>query len=75
LLLLKDLWDGFLTIGGEYAIGRGYFEGIEGELVWNGKEFSISNENGMKITPVDEQDNELITTAIESLQPNAKDER
>ena len=39
------------------------------------KEFSISNENGMKITPVDEQDNELITTAIESLQPNAKDER
>jgi CRISPR/Cas system CSM-associated protein Csm3 (group 7 of RAMP superfamily) len=74
LLILKDLWDGFLTIGGESAIGRGHFEGIEGELIWDGKVFDMSDEDGIKITPVNEKDNDLITTALDSLQPSAKHE-
>ena len=33
LLVLKDLWTGDLSIGGEKAIGRGVFNGIFADLV------------------------------------------
>jgi CRISPR/Cas system CSM-associated protein Csm3 (group 7 of RAMP superfamily) len=34
LLVLKDLWNGDLAIGGEKNIGRGVFEGVRAEIAW-----------------------------------------
>ncbi|WP_029522230.1 RAMP superfamily CRISPR-associated protein [Persephonella sp. KM09-Lau-8] len=50
LLLLKDLWTGHLTIGGEKNIGRGTFEGIFAKIVYEKGEEKIKaileNKNG-----------------------------
>lgn len=65
LLVLKDLWTGDLAVGGEKAVGRGVFEGVEAKICWdNGtatlkaeiaglsiKEKENENENEKVITP------------------------
>lgn len=34
LLVLKDLWNGDLAVGGEKNIGRGIFQGVRAEIDW-----------------------------------------
>ncbi len=36
LLVLKDLWTGDLAVGGEKSVGRGIFEGVSFDVVFNG---------------------------------------
>jgi CRISPR/Cas system CSM-associated protein Csm3 (group 7 of RAMP superfamily) len=65
LLLLKDLWDGFLPIGGESSIGRGRLTGIDGSLEWQGKTYELTNKGGnLKISP---EEDDLLFKAIQSL--------
>lgn len=65
LLLLKDLWNGFLPIGGESSIGRGRLTGIDGNLEWQGMAYELSNEAGkIKISP---EDDGLLIKAAQSL--------
>lgn len=46
LFLLKDLWTGHMTVGGEKSIGRGGLEGISGTITFKGKTYSL-NEKGL----------------------------
>ena len=41
LLVLKDLWTGDLAVGGEKNVGRGVFEGFQGEIIWNNKMLTL----------------------------------
>lgn len=45
LLVLKDLWTGDLAVGGDKAIGRGVFEGVEADIRWNDQTVSLKKEN------------------------------
>lgn len=65
LLLLKDLWTGFLSVGGEASVGRGRLQGQEATLIWQGKTWQI------KIDPADEQGRNLSVT-VDDLQMNAR---
>lgn len=65
LFLLRDLWEGFLPIGGESSIGRGRVKGINGEVIYSGNKYSLTDEMGkMKIDP---EDDEMIISALNSL--------
>lgn len=44
LLVLKDLWTGDLTVGGEKSVGRGVFEGIRAIIEWNGERVTIEKD-------------------------------
>lgn len=46
LLLLKDLWTGELSLGGEGSIGRGRLHGVRAELNWNGETWHIQDQQG-----------------------------
>lgn len=47
LLLLKDLWTGDLSLGGESGVGRGRLKGKQASLKYNGKTWTFIQENGM----------------------------
>lgn len=65
LFLLRDLWEGFISIGGETSIGRGKIKGSNGKAIYRGKEFVFLDDHGtMKIEP---SDDELIKIALLSL--------
>lgn len=44
LLVLKDLWSGDLAVGGEKNIGRGTFQGVRAEIVWDGEEIVLEHD-------------------------------
>lgn len=46
LQVLKDLWNGDLTVGGEAGIGRGILRGKLLQINFNGKQLIIANDNG-----------------------------
>jgi len=41
LLVLKDLWTGDLPLGGEASVGRGRLRGVEAELGWGEKTWTL----------------------------------
>lgn len=43
-VLLRDLWLGKLTFGGESSIGRGRLRGVRAEVVYNGETYTFENE-------------------------------
>jgi len=42
LLVLKDLWNGDLAIGGERSIGRGTLQGIKAVISFEGREIILN---------------------------------
>lgn len=58
LLLLKDLWTGDLTVGGEAGVGRGRLKGLEATIRWNGKEWTLhpQGEHGLHVTTTEKGD-------------------
>jgi CRISPR/Cas system CSM-associated protein Csm3 (group 7 of RAMP superfamily) len=46
LLLLKDLWTGDLTLGGEVGIGRGRLQGVAASLDYDGRKWELAEANG-----------------------------
>lgn len=55
LLLLKDLWTGFLPVGGEASVGRGRFAGKEATLDWNSRSWTIQQtDDGLTVMVDDE---------------------
>jgi len=46
LLVLKDLWNEDLPIGGEKNIGRGILKGVCGRVKWDDKIFEIEDKGG-----------------------------
>jgi CRISPR/Cas system CSM-associated protein Csm3 (group 7 of RAMP superfamily) len=63
LLVLKDLWSGDLAIGGEKNIGRGVFQGVKAEIVWDNEKVII----GKEITELSEQDKERLEALVKAL--------
>lgn len=52
LLLLKDLWTGDLTLGGERSVGRGRLRGRKAELSTSVQTWTISDDgSGLSIVP------------------------
>lgn len=52
LLVLKDLWTGFLPVGGSSSIGRGRLKGKEATIVVDGETWALkANGDGLKVTP------------------------
>jgi CRISPR/Cas system CSM-associated protein Csm3 (group 7 of RAMP superfamily) len=64
LLLLKDLWTGDLTLGGERSVGRGRLRGERAELTYQGSTWTITA-NGAELTI--EPEAESLNTCLESL--------
>ncbi len=50
MLVLRDLWEGDLPVGGEASVGRGVLEGMEGILVAEDKEENLVFKNGMLVS-------------------------
>lgn len=51
LLLLKDLWTGDLSIGGESSIGRGRLQGICADITYQGNKWTIQGKDSLTIAP------------------------
>ena len=49
LLILKDLWNADLPVGGEKSIGRGVLKGLLAEISFNGHKVSISKKEQNEI--------------------------
>jgi CRISPR/Cas system CSM-associated protein Csm3 (group 7 of RAMP superfamily) len=64
LLLLKDLWTGDLTLGGERSVGRGRLRGERAELMYQGHTWTITA-NGAELTI--EPEAESLNTCLQSL--------
>lgn len=63
LLVLKDLWTGDLTLGGEKNVGRGVLEGVYAEIN-NGNGVSIRIDDPIKL---DQKDKEKLQTFVTAL--------
>ena len=48
LFLLKDLWQGNLTLGGEAGVGRGKLEGKHAIIMYNGQQFELDTAGAVK---------------------------
>jgi len=68
LLLLKDLWLGDLTLGGEAGVGRGCLKGIEATLQFNGSEWKITQGEGRQITVTTDAKKTDLQTFVERLE-------
>lgn len=44
LFLLKDLWQGELTLGGEAGVGRGKLRGIKAVISYAGQKYTIEKD-------------------------------
>jgi CRISPR/Cas system CSM-associated protein Csm3 (group 7 of RAMP superfamily) len=64
LLLLKDLWTGDLTLGGERSVGRGRLRGERAELKYQGNTWTITA-NGAELDI--EPEAESLNTCLQSL--------
>ena len=52
LLLLKDLWTGDLTLGGERSVGRGRLSGIQADIRFGQQRWTIQQGEGqIQVTP------------------------
>ena len=74
LYLLKDLWTGKITIGGEKSIGRGMLQGITAAINFGGKQFEIKRkeEGGVEKLIISSSDYENDTKAQKALEELAK---
>lgn len=64
LLLLKDLWTGDLTLGGERSVGRGRLRGERAEITYQDRTWKLAaNGNGLTIEP----EHESLNTYLQSL--------
>lgn len=70
LLLLKDLWTGKITIGGEKSIGRGMLQGISATISFKGKHFEINREeeDGIEKLKISSEDYEDAVRARDDLE-------
>jgi CRISPR/Cas system CSM-associated protein Csm3 (group 7 of RAMP superfamily) len=50
LLVLKDLWTGFVPIGGEASVGRGRLQGLNGILAYQDKRWTLSQNAAQFVT-------------------------
>ncbi|MCA9940674.1 MAG: hypothetical protein KC418_18685 [Anaerolineales bacterium] len=50
LLVLKDLWTGFLPVGGESSVGRGRLQGRSATVNYGGKEWVFADAGNRKLT-------------------------
>lgn len=57
LLLIKDLWYGYMSIGSGKGVGRGVLNGVKGTIDFKGHRFLLSDNNGQMC--VDDTDNLL----------------
>jgi CRISPR/Cas system CSM-associated protein Csm3 (group 7 of RAMP superfamily) len=80
LLLLKDLWTGDLTVGGESSVGRGRLRGIKARLHWN--DDSLDNdwnwtlrqtEDSKDGLQIPEEARELLENAVAALKSYLKE--
>lgn len=46
LLVLKDLWNSDLPIGGSKNIGRGFLSGESADICWKGRKYHLTSEAG-----------------------------
>lgn len=54
LLILKDLWNEDLPIGGEKNVGRGILKGVLAKIQWDGKKVMIEEKNDkLNLSPED----------------------
>lgn len=69
LLLLKDLWTGDLTLGGERSIGRGRLRGEYAELTHQGNSWTITaNGDDLTIEPEAESFNTYLQKLLQQLE-------
>jgi len=57
LLVIKDLWTGYLAVGGEKSIGRGVFQGRTGELEYDGIKATLVEKDGAVELESDDKEN------------------
>lgn len=69
LLLLKDLWTGDLTLGGERSVGRGRLHGERAELTYQGNTWTITaNDAELTIEPEAESLNNCLQSFLQKLE-------
>lgn len=64
LLVLKDLWNGDLPIGGEKSIGRGILQGLSAKLKFKDKVIEMTEQNGN--LKINEDDREYLEQKVNS---------
>lgn len=68
LLLLKDLWIGDLTLGGERSVGRGRLRGNQAQLTYQNQTWTIAaNGDGLLIEPERESLNTWLHALLQKL--------
>lgn len=70
LLVLKDLWSGDLAVGGEKNVGRGVFEGVRAEVVWNGEKIALEKDLGMLSADEREKLQHFVDALVSESEPN-----
>ncbi|HAA86399.1 MAG TPA: hypothetical protein DCE14_08665 [Kosmotogaceae bacterium] len=66
LLVIKDLWDRDLPIGGEKAIGRGVLKGDRLQISLRGKTYSVVEKNGiLNVTGEQKELEEYVNAFVE----------
>jgi len=71
LVVLKDLWNGDLAVGGEKNIGRGVFEGVTAEIKWDGKTIMIEKD----IKKLSDEEKGILQGFVDSLVTENIDEK
>ncbi len=74
LLILKDLWQGDIAIGGEKNIGRGVFEGLEATLDWKEKTFRIDKVLNVSAEHEEEAPKAMLQSYVKALHDYMKEE-
>ncbi len=76
LLLLKDLWTGDISVGGEASVGRGRFKGKTAEIIWkrpSGTEkWLITEKNGVLEISGNKQELESFVVSLKSRNAEVK---
>lgn len=72
LFLLKDLWTGKITFGGEKSIGRGMLQGVSASIFYDGQHYNITRKEEvgiekLEITSKDYEENTKAQKALEEL--------
>lgn len=68
LLLLKDLWTGDLTLGGERSVGRGRLRGQHADLTYGGQAWTIcADGDRLLIEPEQENLNAYLNALLQKL--------
>jgi CRISPR/Cas system CSM-associated protein Csm3 (group 7 of RAMP superfamily) len=75
LLLVRDLWEGMLSIGGESSIGRGFLTGITGGMQWKGHEYTFTTSNGLFSLDADPAFTDKLLAALQPIESEATTEQ